>query len=224
MPLASYAIGLPARAVVSYPSSTYLSLGTMPSEKLRGVVLEISTALGWGVIGVPEQGKSRTTSILHKTNICFRRSGVVGRDGYENLLRMHLDGRADVEFEVVELIEGLMEAINVQPLESGAAGGGCARRRPSQDPYMALAQHICRLPMTPEGCKKTGGDCGEASASPEIIDLVTPVKGGREQGGDSDFLCEHLDDLCIGESLSAEDRVSQRVREANARGDVIDLS
>jgi hypothetical protein len=33
-----------------------------------------------------------------------------------------------------------------------------------------------------------------------------------------------LDDICIGESVSAEDMVAKRVREAEEKGDVEDLS
>ena len=52
---------------------------------------------------------------------------------------------------------------------------------------------------------------------PEVIDLVSPVKSQKDNKN-----WEEVDgDICIGTSLSMEDAVARRVKEAKANGDVI---
>ena len=57
---------------------------------------------------------------------------------------------------------------------------------------------------------------------PNVIDLITPVKRQRAESR----LWEDFGDLCIGESLSSDELISKRVKEAEENGgpNFVDLS
>ena len=80
-------------------------------------------------------------------------------------------------------------------------------------------RHLCSM-FVSQWTDRTPKNDDDTATSDNIIDLITPTKAQEE----TPHLWEELTGLCIGESLSADEVVSRRVKEAEEKDEIIDLT
>ena len=94
---------------------------------------------------------------------------------------------------------------------------GCILDMILADLRAAAATHDLGTTMASNNPPRAENNKAEDDGDPEVIDLVSPVKSQKDSNN-----WEEVDgDICIGKSLSMEDAVARRVKDAEANGDVI---